>query len=248
MQFTKPTVPNPSFISTRLEDIAARTPRGNEIIRREPREVPRRLRGLLLSIDGRQTVRTYIENLKGFGDVEAVMSELATLGLIEFRSGRKKRASNSGLDIDLDSQFGDSLISEYPPSEGTFGGISPAEQMLDDPAMLFQTFAQTTMPGSFNDLVRVAQLDNKAYVPPPPPPPGKEVDIQSQVASLFALLEAVRGERKVLKERVVQLRKYRERAQTLAAENGRLQNGVYFLAATCTLLVIMLLMMALLRK
>ena len=47
---------------------------------------------------------------------------------------------------------------------------------------------------------------------------------------------------------MVQLRKYRERAQTLAAENGRLQNGVYFLAATCTLLVIMLLMMALLRK
>ncbi|RZJ03733.1 MAG: hypothetical protein EOO54_25665 [Haliea sp.] len=238
----------PSFISSRLDDVASRTPRGNEIIRREPREVPRRLRGLLLSIDGRQSVRTYIENLKGFGDVEAVMSELALLGLIEFRSGRKKRVAKSGLDLDLDSHFDDSLLSEFPSSEGTFGGISPAEQMLDDPAMLFEAFAQTTMPGSFNDLVRVAQIENKAYVPPPPPPPGKEMDIQSQVASLFALLEATRGERKVLKERVVQLRKYRDRAQTLAAENGRLQTGVYFLAATCTLLVIMLLMMALLRR
>lgn len=237
----------PSFISSRLDDVAARTPRGNEIIRREPREIPRRLRGLLLSIDGRQTVRTYIANLKGFGDVEAVMSELATLGLIEFRSGRRKRKESS-VDVDLDSQFSDSLMSEFPPSEGTYGGISPAEEMLDDPARLFQTFAETTMPGSFSDLVRVAQMENKAYVPPPPPPPGKEMDIQSQVASLFALLEATRGERKVLKERVIQLRKYRDRAQTLAAENGRLQTGVYFLAATCTLLVIMLLMMALLRR
>ncbi|MEO7547140.1 MAG: hypothetical protein ABIT82_01860 [Ramlibacter sp.] len=239
---------NPSFISTRLEDIAARTPRGNEIIRREPREVPRRMRGLLLSIDGRQTVRTYIESLKGFGDVEAVMSELATLGLIEFRSGRKKRAKGADIDVDLDSMFDDSLISEFPASDGTYGGISPVEQMLDDPAKLFQTFAETTMPGSFSDLVRVAQIDNKAYVPSAPPPPGKEADIQSQVASLFTLLEAVRSERRVLKERVVQLRKYRERAQTLTTENSRLQNGVYFLAATCTLLVIMLLMMALLRR
>ena len=240
-----------SFISKRLDDIAARTPRCNEIIRREPRELPRRLRGLVLAIDGRQTIRTYIATLKGFGDVEALLTELATLGLIELRSSRRKRPpapAGTGLDIELDSQFSDSRMGPVSETEGTFGGISPIEDMMDDPAKLFQTFAERTMPGSFDDLVRVAQLEDRSYVPPSPPPPGKEADISRQVESLFMLLEAVRGERKALREKITHLRKYRQQAESLALQNGRLINGVYALAATCLLLVGLLVLMAFLRR
>lgn len=227
----------PSFISHRLDEVAVRSARGTEIIKREPREVPRRLRGVLLAIDGRQSVRTYIDTLVGFGDVEAVLSELATLGLIEFRSGlRRSRAPATVLDA-RDSGFGESSL----------GGFAPMEALLKDPALLFQTLSESTTPGSFDDLVRVAKIDNRDFVPGPPPPPPAPVrpkDFDRQVESLFAMLDAVRGERKTLKERVARLRKYRERAHFLAAENSRLVNGVYMLAGTCALLVGMVLIMA----
>ena len=220
-------MPSGTYMSSRLNDVPVRTERGAEIIRREPREIPRRLRGLLLAIDGRQTVQTYIDKLEGFGDVEALLSELATLGLLELRSG--PRRPTRGARSDSDSTFGDS----------TFSGFTPLQEVMGDRVKLFQTFAEATVPGAFEDLVRVAQIDHRDYVPPEPAPQAATGDdhVQRQIDSLFSLLEAVRNERKTLRGRVERLHKYRVMADMLTVENRRLLTGVYALAGACALLI-----------
>ncbi len=70
---------------SRLDDLVIRTERGNELVRRNPRELPRRLRVLLLAIDGTHTVQLYVQTLKGFGDIADLLVELAALGLIRLR-------------------------------------------------------------------------------------------------------------------------------------------------------------------
>jgi hypothetical protein len=65
-----------SLLTTRFNDIPVRSPRGNEMIRRDPRELPRRIRGLLLAVNGQQTVGAYVHTLVGFGDVAALLDEL----------------------------------------------------------------------------------------------------------------------------------------------------------------------------
>ena len=229
----------PSFISYRLDEVAVRTARGTGIIKREPRDVPRRLRAILLAIDGRQPVRAYIDTLAGFGDVEAALSELATLGLIEFRSGPRQPRLVPPADPG-DSRF----------QESSYSGMAPLEDLMRDPAKLVDTLSQSTNPGSFDDLVRVAKLDNRGYVASPPPPapaPMRPRNLDRQVESLFAMLDAVRGERKTLQERVARLRKYRERAHFLASENRRLAGGVNKLLGICAALVGFLLLVALRR-
>ena len=219
-------MPAENYMSSRLNDVPVRTERGAEIIRREPREIPRRLRGLLLAIDGRQTVQTYIDKLEGFGDVEALLSELATLGLLELRSGPRRPR---GARPDADSTFG----------ESTYSGFTPLEEVMGDRVKLYQTFAEATVPGAFEDLVRVAQIDDRNYVPPEPPPeaPGDDDHVRRQIDSLFSLLEAVRNERKTLRGRVERLHKYRVMADLLTIENRRLLTGVYALAGACALLI-----------
>ena len=262
-----------TFISKRLNDVAVRTARCNDIIRREPREIPRRLRGLLLAIDGRQPVRTYLNKLDGFGDVEALLSELATLGLIELKSAKRRRSvapENGGASADsrLESNFGDSMYadSNFAPMSN-FGSESlyadstvmpDAAQRADPPppkrqgsAMLgevverrLEPFA-ATLPGTFDDLVRVARLTHPTYDPAVPPPVAdpeisaltRELDAQRQVDSLFVMLEAVRGERRELKERVTQLRKnHRELVESLQRRNSQLLTAVCVLGGICVVL------------
>jgi hypothetical protein len=266
-----------TFISKRLNDVAVRTARCNDIIRREPREIPRRLRGLLLAIDGRQPVRTYLSKLDGFGDVEALLSELATLGLIELKSPRRRRtvAPDGGAangDSRLESNFGDSVYadSNFAPmsnfgSDSIYGDSTvlpdaahraqraerdePPPPTRQGAAMLgevverrLEPFA-ATLPGTFDDLVRVARLTNPGYDPAAPKVVAptneitRELDAQRQVDSLFVMLEAVRGERRELKERVTQLRKnHRELTESLQRRNSQLLTAVCVLAGICLVL------------
>lgn len=162
-------------------DIAVRTARCNEIIRREPREIPRRLRGLLLAIDGRQPVSTYLDKLDGFGNVEGLIAELAALGLIEFKSPRRRRRRepDSGIGgqgnstFGSDSNFGsDSMLESNFGSESTLGsdsnfgpdsllqaerGGSSGRTGHPNVPRHYETFSPT-MPGGFDDLVRDAAL------------------------------------------------------------------------------------------
>lgn len=187
------TLAAPAFIAKRLHDVAVRTPRCNDIIRREPREIPRRLRGLLLAIDGRQPIRTYLDQLDGFGDVESLLAELATLGLIEFKSARRRpRAPTEpgpASDSRQDSNFGDSAFadSNYFSPDTNFGGDSvfgpgsaapqggakgarrpagrPPAAAQEPPADRRPQPFSDTLPGSFDELVQVARLSHPGYDP-----------------------------------------------------------------------------------
>lgn len=225
-----------AYLGARMDEIPARTPRGNEIIRRDPREIPRRLRGLLLAIDGRQPTHTYLTKLEGFGDVTELLWELITLDLVELR-GRARRSANGNGGAE------DSAL------DVSSGGYTQLDALLEDESRAFQTFAESTLTGTFDDLVRVAQADNRAYRPPAPPPPTRadSADVKKQVESLFNLLESVRGERNHLKERLASSQKYRERARRLYEDNSRLSRTIYLLSGTCASLGLAL-VLALVRR
>ncbi|NJM43501.1 MAG: hypothetical protein HC858_05120 [Brachymonas sp.] len=77
--------------------IVTRTERGTEIVKRDPRQMPRRLRVLLLAIDGAQPVNLYTQTLKGFGDVSDLLIELINLGMVRLiEPSIAKKAATSG--------------------------------------------------------------------------------------------------------------------------------------------------------
>lgn len=216
-----------------LDALLCRTPEAAAIVRREPREIPRRLRGLLLAIDGRHTARTYIERLRGFGDVEALLVELISLGLVQFQH-RQARVATIEDAIAFEQAAGRS-------GAFTHSDLSPLGGWPADPRAMAHALADDTVRGPFDDLLRVAAADAtragngpmaESPLAPPPPPSA----IEQQVESLFGLLEAVRTERKQLRERVVAMRKYRERARALQAQNQRLRRMVSGLSVLCGVL------------
>ncbi len=219
------------LLSRRLQ-VVTRTERGLAVVRRDPRSLPRRLRLLLLSIDGGQTVQVYEETLQGFGDVTSLLAELLNLGLVQLQAPQEVRAnampdSQSALDLLLeDSDFNSQIVTE----------------------MLYGT----TTPGSFEEMLRVSQQTTpnlKATLAPPPPAPApvSEQVQETQMASLFALLEATRGERQMLKNQLTKMHKMKKAGARLTKENKRLERLVLTQFVFCMALV-MALLWALLRR
>jgi hypothetical protein len=60
-----------------------RTNLGNEAALNPDSPLPRKLRTLLIAIDGRTTLQVYVNSLSSFGDVESLMDSLLQAGLIE---------------------------------------------------------------------------------------------------------------------------------------------------------------------
>lgn len=63
--------------------IYIRTAAGNEAALNPQSPLPRKLRTLLIGIDGRTGVDTYVNSLSSFGDVDALLGSLHDAGLIE---------------------------------------------------------------------------------------------------------------------------------------------------------------------
>jgi hypothetical protein len=209
--------------------IVMRTEHGNEIVSRNPREMPRRLRVLLLSIDGAQNVKLYTQTLKGFGNVSELLIELINLGLVrvvEPALAKKERAA------------------------GKSEQYAALDQLLDDSKFNSESAADvlygSTTPGSFDDMLRVARIERPQYEPPPAPPPAPIAPTaqKEQIESLFNLLDAVRGERMQLKQQIVKLQRVKEAAARLQAQNQKLQNWVYGLSSVSVVLAVSLLLMA----
>ena len=59
-----------------------RTAAGNEAALNPQSALPRKLRSLLISINGRSRLSTYVNNLSSFGDVEGLIQSLLQAGLI----------------------------------------------------------------------------------------------------------------------------------------------------------------------
>jgi hypothetical protein len=203
------------------EYVVMRTDRGNEIVKRDPRQMPRRLRVLLLAIDGGQAVNLYTQTLKGFGDVSELLVELVNLGmvrLVEPTLAKQQKASGKS------DQFAalDNLL-----DDSRFNSESAAD-----------VFYGSTTPGSFDDMVRVARIERPEFKPAPvaPPAPVAAPEQKAQIESLFNLLDSVRGERANLKQQIAKLHRVKEAAQRLHHENQKLQNWIYGLGIACVML------------
>jgi hypothetical protein len=207
--------------------VVERTDRGNQIVKRDPREMPRRLRVLLLAIDGGQNVSLYTQSLKGFGDVSELLVELVNLGLV---------------------RLVDPTQAKQQRETGRSESYKALDSLLDDSRYDSETLADVlygrTSAGSFDELLRVARLDLPQYIPPPAPPPApvSPQAQKAQVESLFKLLDSVRDERVNLKKQLAKLQRAKEAAIRLNKENKQLQKWVYSLGIICAILATTLLL------
>lgn len=206
------------FLASHLDDVPARTMLASTVLRRDPREVPRRLRALLLTIDGRRTVRDYADRLSGFGDVGVLLQELYHGGMLELRSRPRSGGQTPAFELSGDSsQDWDSI---------TFGEEILGLDHLHSPEQIVKTLSAETQPAPLAPLPPPGEAAAKA--PPAPPPlrrtaPGDAVPpIERQVDALFALLESVRGERQSLRRRIESLMVYRNRYKKLRPAYDRL--------------------------
>jgi hypothetical protein len=201
--------------------VVVRTERGNDIIKHDPRQMPRRLRVLLLAIDGGQAVNLYTQTLKGFGDVSELLVELVNLGMVRLvESALAKRAQASGRNDQFEAL--DHLL-----DDSRFNSESAADVLYG-----------TTTPGSFDDMVRVARIEQPEFKPTPiaPPAPVAIAAQKAQIESVFKLLDAVRGERSNLKHQLAKLQRVKEAAVRLHYENQKLKNWVLGLGIACAML------------
>lgn len=83
-----------------------RTTAGNEAALNPESALPRKLRTLLISIDGRTLLSTYVSSLSSFGDVDALIESLLRAGLIA-ESKPLKTTDNPWHPKNLGSTLGD---------------------------------------------------------------------------------------------------------------------------------------------
>lgn len=211
--------------------VVMRTERGNDIIKRDPREMPRRLRVLLLAIDGGQPVQLYTQNLKGFGDISELLVELINLGLVRLIEPiLAKHASTLAADAHRSEQY------------------TALDSLLDDSRFSSENAADVlygaTAPGSFDEMVRVARIERPEFKPAPaavaPPAPVAAPEQKAQIESVFSLLDSVRGQRANLRHQLTKLNGIKDIAQQLHLQNQKLQNWVYGLGILSTLLAVAL--------
>lgn len=92
--------------------VYVRTAAGNEAALNPNSPLPRKLRTLLISIDGRTRLGTYVNSLSSFGDVEALIESLLQAGLIQAVASPKVPGSNDA-DPSPGSVFGAQSASSW---------------------------------------------------------------------------------------------------------------------------------------
>lgn len=248
------------LLTSRLDYLVLRSARGNEMVRRDPRELPRRIRVLLLAIDGSQTVEVYVSTLRGFGDVAVLLSELLAFGLIElrpradfhippprertaFESSRFESSFQHSTHEEPPSSFESSLFdSSFLDTDGKGQATDPrtADHWRKPSREMQDVLYGSTAAGSFDEMLRVARATSPNFRAPPPPAPISPEQQKAQVQSVFTLLDAVRGERKQLRSQVSKLQKFRAVALRLHKENQRLADHRFALGVLCSALAVML--------
>ncbi len=217
-------------LKARLDDFVVRTERGNDVVRRNPREMPRRLRVLLLAVDGSHTVQLYVQTLKGFGDISELLVELIGLGLVTLRAPQEVKSIAEPKDqfAELNQLLDDSRFNSAQAADVLYG---------------------KTSAGSFDEMLRVAQLESPDFRPKKtaPPAPVSPSQQKAQLDSLFKLLDAMRGERKNMRHRLAKMERLRAAAIKLDRENQRLFNTAFALGTVCVALLVSLLLVVIRR-
>ena len=208
--------------------VVVRTERANALVKRDPREMPKHLRLLLLAVDGQQDLGTYATNLKGFGDILELVGELIQLDMVRLVDpalARQRRMSGKSADyMSMDSALDESRFHSGLDSE-------PSDEL----------FYGSTKPGSLEALVDVAHEHYPDYQPRiEPGRPVAAAAQREQVESLFALLEAVRGERSELKQHLMRYKGLKKTSRNILEESKQVKRQLTRLKITCAMLFLAL--------
>jgi hypothetical protein len=229
--------------------VVVRTKRANALVKRDPREMPKHLRLLLLAVDGHQDLGTYAANLKGFGDILELVGELIQMDMVRLMDpalARQQRmlgksADYMSMDSALDSvSSNDSLNSSF--SDGLGDGLAESSRSGPSSLQTDDLFYGSTKPGSLEALVDIAHERYPDYQPRIEP--GRPVEAAAQfeqVESMFTLLEAVRGERSELKQHLLSYKDLKKTSRNIREENKQIKRQIMRLKVTCAVLLLSLL-------
>lgn len=137
--------------------IYRRTPAGNEAALNTQGALPRKLRSLLMVVNGNTPLSVYLQTLSSFGDVAALMRALETQGLVERVMGADSVANGRNVPAAPRSApgFSSPAAAWKPPAGPSASAASPAA-LTDDLAAW----------ASFGDELSTAGLapaDNAAF-------------------------------------------------------------------------------------
>jgi hypothetical protein len=105
---------NLSELGLYVSYVVVRTERANQIIKRDPKEIPRRLRLLLLAVDGQQDLGAYYNNLKGFGEVQELITELIQMDMVRLVDPALARQQRMMVGKSAEYMALDSILSDSP--------------------------------------------------------------------------------------------------------------------------------------
>lgn len=229
--------------------VVVRTERANALVKRDPREMPKHLRLLLLAVDGDQDLGTYATNLKGFGDILELVGELIQMDMVRLVDpalARQRRMSGKSADyMSMDSAL-DGINSKDGLNSGlgsSFNSVSATGSATGFGtgfgSETDELFYGSTKPGSLDVLVDIAHKQYPDYRPRIEP--GRPVAVAAQheqVESLFALLEAVRGERSELKQHLLRYKGLKKTSRSIHEESKQIRRQMTRLKITCALLLL----------
>jgi len=128
--------------------VYTKTAAGMEAINNPQSALPRRLRTLLICIDGKSSLQTYIKSLTSFGDVAALMDSLREAGLIEVlgqsdaRSNASRTAAVAGI-----------TVSEVPGLDESFHLATARALTLRQAITAMGDFVSTHLPDSAMEII-----------------------------------------------------------------------------------------------
>lgn len=141
--------------------IYTRTDLGNAAALNPDSPLPRKLRTLLIAIDGKTRLSTYINTLSSFGDVEALMESLLQAGLIRVLPESMPKVTAAGNDLGA-------KIFSSPPHPGwsnTEPGGSPQNSRSNAP----NSRSSSGMGEPVNDLLSWSKFQSQPQAAPRAP-------------------------------------------------------------------------------
>lgn len=166
--------------------IYVRTAAGNEAALNHNSALPRKLRTLLIAIDGRTRAGTYVNSLSSFGDVDALLGSLREAGLIEAVASP---GSLSVIDVANAQMFPDQSASwrhtDADRAAFTEPPPAPAGALARFGNVFRRADSQPAVPGT-DDLASWSTFKPPAPVSPPVPSAGR----QAAQAGYYALSSA----------------------------------------------------------
>lgn len=142
--------------------IYRRTPAGNEAALNTQGALPRKLRSLLMVVNGKTPLSVYLETLSSFGDVAALMRTLETQGLVERVMGADSVANGRNVPAAPRSASGfSSPAAAWKPA--AWKPAAGPSASAASPAALTDDLAAWASFGDELSTVGLAPADNAAF-------------------------------------------------------------------------------------